>query len=393
MKLKTLALVVAVLAVAAIAVWFFDQRADTVATDPRVGQPILENATLARVASVFVRSDGKEVTLADTNPADPAWVVRDYFGLPLDFTKLDRFKNDLLDAKVVRFVSANPERLARMQFGDSRIELRDADGKPVWSLALGAQSGGGRIVKFGDEARAYLAGLNAWIDTTPKNWADSRLVPAKADQVVGLVIRFPGGDTLRFVRVDAKAAWKCDQLPQGINPKDSALGSLVSRLTELRFTETTELDAPDAVAAREHARSLDLVLADGRTISVAMGRRPAPPAPPPAPAPETAPAPAADAPAPADAPAAPDAETKPPEPPAPPPAGPVYAFVTSSNAADPINASMAKRGFQISEWTFNELPADRAAVTEKAPEPPPPATPPSSEAPPLPPPAAPADGT
>jgi hypothetical protein len=54
------------------------------------------------------------------------------------------------------------------------------------------------------------------------------------------------------------------------------------------------------------------------------------------------------------------------------PAGPVYAFITSSDPAAPVNALMKKRAFQIYDWNFTSLPQKSAELFEPVPAPPPP---------------------
>jgi hypothetical protein len=53
------------------------------------------------------------------------------------------------------------------------------------------------------------------------------------------------------------------------------------------------------------------------------------------------------------------------------PAGPVYAFIASSDPAAPINALMKMRAFQISDWNFSGLPQKRDELFEPVPAPPP----------------------
>ena len=48
------------------------------------------------------------------------------------------------------------------------------------------------------------------------------------------------------------------------------------------------------------------------------------------------------------------------------PAGPVYAFITHSDATAPVNALMQKRAFQISEYTFTSLPQKAEDVRARA---------------------------
>ncbi len=353
MKLKTLSLVAAVLAGASVATWLFSRRDSGAAADARVGRPMLAAEVVPKVAGVRLVTGGTTINLVNTDPANPSWVVREYHDLPVDFAKLTRLIADLREAKITRFLSADPVRIARMEFGDTTLELLEAGGATVWRAHLGkTPSGGGRFVKFDAEERAYLANLSTWIDSTVKNWADATLVDFKPEAVTALEVGFNDGPPLHLSRETPTAAWTAAGLAAGEKVRESTVSSLLSSLTGLRFTETFAPDAPDVVAAREHLRTLRLTATDGRTLTIALGRRPAPPAPPPPPPPA-------------------EGETAPPAPPAPQP-GPVFAFVASSVAADAINTRMTARAFQIPEWTYTGLPADRAALIEAAPPPPPP---------------------
>src|SRR5205814_19839 len=55
------------------------------------------------------------------------------------------------------------------------------------------------------------------------------------------------------------------------------------------------------------------------------------------------------------------------------PAGPVYVFITHSDASAPVNALMQKRAFQISDYTFTGLPQKSDELFEPAPPAPAPA--------------------
>ena len=66
----------------------------------------------------------------------------------------------------------------------------------------------------------------------------------------------------------------------------------------------------------------------------------------------------------------------------PPPPGPVFAFITSSDPAAPVNALMKKRAFEVYDWIFNGLPQKSDEFFEPVPAPAPapaPAKPASSE--------------
>ncbi|HVU33932.1 MAG TPA: DUF4340 domain-containing protein, partial [Opitutaceae bacterium] len=191
MKLRTLAISVVVLAIISAVVYVAQRPGPPPSQDPRVGHPLADRAVIEKAAQLQVTDSGKTVTL--TRQPDGSWKDASYYDLPADFSKLSTFVGSLTDAKVERFVTANPERLERLEFKDTRIELLDSAKKPLWSVVLGknAETGGGRFLKFGDENKAYLANLDAWIDSDPKNWANSELLNVKPDDVAKVEVEFP----------------------------------------------------------------------------------------------------------------------------------------------------------------------------------------------------------
>jgi hypothetical protein len=139
------------------------------------------------------------------------------------------------------------------------------------------------------------------------------------------------------------------------------VASLLNALGGLRFSDTSDPGDPQAAVAQAHRRSLTVTTFAGATYHVALGRRPeekkpaakndAKPAAPGPSAPGTAPAP--------------EPETI--------PAGPVYAFITSSEPKAPINGLMAQRAFQVDDYVFTSLPQKPDDLLEPTVAGPPPA--------------------
>lgn len=408
MKLKPLLFVVVLLAaLSAFVYWRQRSPAADPTVDPRVGQAIVTPETLAAVRSVAITGGDKQTVTLVADATGKQWTVTEYFGLPADFGKLVSTIESLRTAKIDRAIGSAAAQ-ERLGFAGEKIELKDAAGKTLATLVLGkTNDNGGRFLRFGEEKKSYLADLNAWIDATPKNWANAQLLSAKADDVAALEVKFADGSALAAKRTDDGKSWTADGLPAGQELKTSAIDSLLSQLTSLRFTETTATDAPEATDAKAHATTVALTLKNGTSYTVALGRRPAPPAPV-APATVNAPISATTPPVGIDgktgeilkpdvaatpAPLAPAAPAEPAAAPAPAPQpGPVYAFITANRAEEPINAIMQKRAFQIGEWTYTSLPANREALLQAQPVPPPApaAVAPAPGTPPATPPAAPA---
>ena len=181
MKLQTLVLTIAVLAVLSALAFFAQRPRKPTDLDPRTGQEVFDVKVLEKAARIRLTDQGKTVLLA--KQPDGRWVVSSYYELPADFAKRGRFLDDLSSAKIQRLVTRTPERLARLEFKDTSIAFLDTADKAIWKLMLGKDAeGGGRFVRFDDEQRGYLANLSTYLDSDAKNWADSLLISVKPDE-------------------------------------------------------------------------------------------------------------------------------------------------------------------------------------------------------------------
>ncbi|MEO7797637.1 MAG: DUF4340 domain-containing protein [Opitutaceae bacterium] len=377
MKLKTL--IVSVIALAALsAVVFFVQRpAPPASADSRLGQPLVDSPTLDQTSRLLIADQGRSVSLV--RQPDGTWRVPDYHDLPADFQKLATFVGSLTEAKLQRLVTGSPERIARLEFKDTRIDLYDAADKVLRSVTLGKtpESGGGRYVRFGHESKAFLASLNAGLDLEPKNRASPELINLKPDDIAKIEVSFAEGGPVVLSRVKKEDAWTADKTPAGQQVAAGKVSSLLSSLGNVRFTDTADPGDANAVAAKASARAFKLSTFDGKTVAIALGRKPEEKKlkPPTAltdgksgPAAlgsasdllkESAKTPEDIAKSNSTAPLGPEFETI--------PAGPVFAFVNHSESAAPVNAFMQKRAFQISEFTFTSLPQKSEELFEPAP--------------------------
>lgn len=362
MKPKPLAISVVVLALLAAIAWYLQRPPAAPPPDPRVGHPVLADATLGRADQVRLTDQGKTVLLKKS--AGGKWVDASYYDLPVDFSKLSQFTDGLVKAKVRRLVSRRAPVLARLGFKGTTVTLLGGGGKPLWKLTFGKEAdSGGRFIKYDDEAKAYLADLTSYIDSDPKNWADSTLVNLKSADVASIDIGFAPGKSVTVSRTKKGADWESSGTPAGQRVKASAVSDLLSSLTSLRFKNTTAPDDPAVKAARAHSRTVTITTFDHRTLTIGLGRKPA----------EKVPAPVPAKPKPKTGKSA--SKTKSKAPPKKPkektiPAGPVYAFVHSSNAKAPVNALMKKRAFQVFSWNFTSLPKKPTDLFEPVPKPP-----------------------
>jgi len=392
MKLKTLHLTIALLAVASAIVYFVNRPAQPVSTDPRIGAALVDRAALEKAATLRFADQGKTVQFA--KQADGSWHVVSYFDFPADFAKLSQFVGELQNAKIERLVSSNPARLARYEFKDTSFALLDGAGKDLAAVTFGKNAeGGGRLVRFGSEPKAYLARLSANFDTEPRNWADAQLVNLKNDDIAQVEIGFADAPSVVARRPKKEEPFVAEKAPDGQRLKADKITALLSSLTSLRFTDTNATDDANAVAAKQHLRTFKLTTFDGKTLTVALGRKPEQkiikvpePAKDPQKAgpaallakadekPKTETAPDSSNPEPTTQNPKPNSESSGPAKALEPvtetiPAGPVFVFVTSAGGKAPIDALMQKRAFQIYEYTFTGLPQKADELFEALPPP------------------------
>lgn len=375
MKLKTLIVTVAALAGLSVVAFISRRPEAPKGADARLNQSLVDQAAVEKTAKLRISEGGKIVEL--TRQADGSWRVPSYYDMPADFTKLSGFVASLTDAKIQRLVTSRPELLGRLEFKDTKIELLDAADKPLATIVLGkAGDTGGRFVRFGEEQKGYLANLNAFLDVEPKNWANTELLALKADDVAKIELPFAEGAPVTLSRAKKEDPWTAEPSPAGQKVKADKVSALLGSFANLRFSETTAPDDPAIAPAKANLRTVKLTTFAGKTLTVALGRKPEEKKlKPPTATTDGKTGPAAlgnladltkkEEPKPGEPkaedakPLAPEFETI--------PAGPVYAFIANSDAAAPVNTLMQKRAFQVTDYVFTGLPAKAEELFEPAP--------------------------
>ncbi len=349
MRLRPLLLSLAVLVPAAGLVWWLQRPAPAASdSDARLGQRLVEPSAIAEAARVRIQSGGQTLELARAEGDGERWTILGEPALPADVSRLTRLSADLVEAKIERLVSSNPERIAGYELDQGGVAYLDASGKTLLDLDLGkTPDGGGRIVRFDDEPAAYLERPAVSLDATATSWRDTALVAGlKADDIASLGIGFP--DTTAPVVVSRTAAdqpWTSPATPAGQQVKASALASTPGNLAGLRYTNVAPKVDPGVVAARVFPREVVATTFAGRAVTFAFARAPEPPAP-----------------------EVKEGETPPPAAPR-----PVYVEVTDSTPDAVLAAAAKTHAFEIGEWVFTSLPAKVADLFEPVPAPPTPA--------------------
>ena len=336
MKLRTLLIVAVALAIVTMAGYYIRNASlTTPEEDPLIGTQIVDSNLLGDVKRIEITKDDSEVVLEQNEKGE--WVVRSLFDLPIDFGKLNTLVRSLVDAKIVRKITAREDRLARLDLTQGTVKFLSADKKELVDLTFGKSvSGGGKAFVFGYEKTAFQSSESPTIDAVANNWANKELYKFEADNVAG--IQFSLAEETWGVRRDDKDKDFVSTLPvDERTPKQSDITSLINRFTNLRFVEVAERATETATEtwkfAADNERSLKFTLFSGETISVKMNQWE-----PPEPEEEGAPA-----------------STEP---------SVTYLHISSSQADHPINSLMDRLVFKASSYTFTGIPVDISEVAD-----------------------------
>jgi hypothetical protein len=361
MNLKILSISVLILALLSGLVAWLDRPAPSTDADPRVGASLLADVPINDATAITLTNNNDVVRLV--RGAEDNWLVESYHQLPVDTDKLRRLLGELSEAEIIRAVTRNPERAARLELGQAAVTIEAAGA--TTRLTFGkAASRGGRYLRLaeGEDTPVYLTPASVYLDGVAKNWANSALTTLSAADVQSLTFAFADGTTLEVSRDSTSSAWTTADLPEGSQLRAQPISSLLSTLGYLRFNDTAPLGNEAVQAAQEHRHSITLTTFGSETLTWHIGRKPE----------ETivkeaetnAAAAMADLAAGADmAPeSAEDAladltETV--------PAGPVYVAFEGPAALVPLIDAQAKLAFQVPDHIYTGLPGTRADLIEE----------------------------
>lgn len=336
MKLRTLVIVAACLAVAT-SVGYYIRNASltTPEDDPLIGTKLFEQDILADVKRIEITKGTEQATIEVD--ASGGWVVRSLYDLPADFNKLNTLVRDLVDSDITRKITAREDRLERLDLTQGTIKLMSEPGNNLFEVTYGKTLNGGKAFIFGNEKTAYLSSESPFVDANSSNWALKTLYEFEADDVAGIQFSLEDGDW--GVRRDDKDKDFVSTLPvDARTPKQSDITSLIGRFTNLRFTEVSDRSTEEATQtwkdAQANARTLKLTLFSGETITIKMS------------------------------------QWEPPEPAegeeAPPSTQPAvtYLHLSSSKADHTINGLMDRLAFKASSYTYTGIPVEISEVAD-----------------------------
>tara|TARA_B100000900_G_C20594862_1_gene722980 strand:+ start:936 stop:2051 length:1116 start_codon:yes stop_codon:yes gene_type:complete len=354
MNIRHLYISAGVLAVLAIITSVLTRTSSAPLLDERVGSNVVDPANLRDTAKIVVETDGEKITLVN-DEEKKAWVLEEKHNLPTSYSRISQLARNVSEAKLQRLVSENPDRIATLGFeGGDRIQFIDKLDNDIVAFGLGKETENGRqFLRFYGEEKAFLVNTTFYIDSNLDSWLEKKLVSFEANDVTAITTTLQNGDKLSATRDNADSEWATDDsLPEKKILNQSSIGQIASKFAGLSFTATADKDGPNVVAARENSHQFGFQLNNGKSYQFRIGRQP-------------------------EVKIEKEVEkedengekTTEMEEEVVTPEGPVYFFISSSDAGDPVNEYMRRSAFEVSSYQFTSLPESLDDLISDAPEP------------------------
>lgn len=266
MRNRTLLLSTLALGLVALALVLTDRKE---AAESPPAQPLVPAALLADLRAIEVTAGGKSARAERT---EQGWVVPARFNLPVDGeNRLRPLLQSLRNAKVLRTLTADPRRLARLGLEGNSIRLEGADGK-VWKAEFGRTTDDavGAAVRLDGAKEAVATNFLGYLEGDPASWIDPILFSAKPEDVRAVALTFPDGSRLRAERPKAGENF------QGAEPRLlAAAEELLMTLTTVRVADAIARDNAEAVAALAKPFVVEMTLWSGATVTLRLAKTPA----------------------------------------------------------------------------------------------------------------------
>ena len=292
MKIKTLVILLVILAVLAGAGTLIIRMKAPGPLDRRLGSPLLENLPVNKILSIIIKSPGKAVSLVKKTDH---WVVENRFDYPADFSKIIGLVRKLKEAKVGRQFEPSEDILKRLSLKDPddpgareaekgiRIHLKGEKNQPFADILLGKtrETGGeaafpdGHYVILGQGPEIYLIDKHfASFDKEPAAWLNKELVRVKTNDIRKISCLSADGKILlyRFERPQKGKEFQPIIFPTGSKLNPSALNRLAGALSSLRMEDVIHPSTTEKPIDMEIIARFEYQLFDGTLYRVFVGK-------------------------------------------------------------------------------------------------------------------------
>lgn len=264
------------------ALYYQHQQRERPSAVGTLGKPLLQGLRVADVASIAIREPQSAITL---ERKETGWAIAERGGFPADVERVREFLLKAIELKIGQAEPLGPADRKRLQLDDAatRVEFRDADGKPLSVLRIGRKyfksepenpekaMGDGRFVMLpADEKTVYIisdpfgqasARSSEWISRTGFS----------AEKARSLEMARPAGDGWKIERATEDAEWTLAGAKPGEKLEMARANSAAYALANLDLADVAPPEAKPEETGLGSPTVLTATTFDGLTYTLHLG--------------------------------------------------------------------------------------------------------------------------
>lgn len=268
MKMKTLAVLLVILALLAGAGVLVVRLKTSKPTEGGLGSPLFKELPVNEILAIDIKGHDKSVSLIKNAQR---WVVKNRFDYPADFSKITDLVRKLKEAKIGRKFESSEETTKRLSLKDpenpdgaenekgTRLNFTGENEASIASILLGKtrMSGGernfpdGQYLRLGKETQVYLIDKHfSNLKNEPSEWLEKSLLQVKGEEIQKIRSLETVGEKLRYLleRPEKGKELELKDLPSDAKVQKSSLGRLERALSSLRMEDIVDPSAsPDSI--------------------------------------------------------------------------------------------------------------------------------------------------
>ncbi len=248
-----------------------------------LGHPLLKNFKAADIAAISIREPGSAITLQRKSGE---WTIAERAGLPAE---LDKVRDLVLKAHELKVGQSEPigeKDRARLKLDDSgtQLEFRDADGKPLARLIVGAKFfkrepenparaiGDGRYVMLPEDATMVFVVADPLTLASAKSADWISRSGFAAEKVKAMEVALAGGERWKIERPGDNAKWKLSPLHAGEKLDVIRANSASYSLNNVELADVAAPGAKPADSGLDKPVTIVASTFDGLTYTVKLGK-------------------------------------------------------------------------------------------------------------------------
>ncbi|MCC5790716.1 MAG: DUF4340 domain-containing protein [Opitutales bacterium] len=271
MKPKPLALFTAAVAVLfVLTLWWNHRATPELATDKKVGQPVLDVSILRDTVWIKIQKENDSVNL---QLHENWWEIAEHHDLPVSNQHLRELAGAFSEGTITRFVTEREDRRKGLGFPGRKWEFRSEDGEILAALETGRPTGDDRtFFRFAGEETVYLGDFSYQLPEKPGDWVDRQLTDFSLRELSSVTFFLEDGESLTLTRNSPDERWESEDLPEGSRIRQTTINDLLRSWGRIRLQDTHDLSQKDDFSTTHPKRKAKLQFYNRPTLEIRISR-------------------------------------------------------------------------------------------------------------------------